>query len=173
MTSSFLRASHPTYISPLQRRFASDVVKNTEEEPKAPETTSAEEFDVADVQASATSEGREVGEQDSPLISGREGSSTVKSTISSAVEGASTKASEAAKGVAAAGRSALDRVSSMANGNPTDGPRTAEYPSARDMVYVGNLFFDVTEADLTREMRRMGTVKSVKIIYDGRGLSKG
>lgn len=40
-------------------------------------------------------------------------------------------------------------------------------------VYVGNLYFDVSEEDLRREMERFGTVMNIKIIYDGRGLSKG
>lgn len=40
-------------------------------------------------------------------------------------------------------------------------------------VYVGNLLFDITPADLEREFAQFGTIKSVKIATDGRGLSKG
>jgi nucleolin len=40
-------------------------------------------------------------------------------------------------------------------------------------LYVGNLFFDVTETDLVREFARFGTVNKVKIVRDPRGLSKG
>ena len=101
--------------------------------------------------------------------------STLASTISSAAENASSKASEIAGGVATASRRALDEASGLARGQGTTSTEsgTTEYPAPRNQVYVGNLFFDVTESDLSREMGRFGTVKSVRIIYDGRGLSKG
>jgi len=51
-------------------------------------------------------------------------------------------------------------------------PRATEAEPS-NTVYVGNLFFDVTEEDLKREFSRFGTVDNVRIIYDGRGLSKG
>ncbi|EXJ78359.1 hypothetical protein A1O3_09520 [Capronia epimyces CBS 606.96] len=40
-------------------------------------------------------------------------------------------------------------------------------------LYIGNLFFDVTETDLVKEFARFGTVTSCKIVRDPRGLSKG
>lgn len=40
-------------------------------------------------------------------------------------------------------------------------------------VYVGNLFFNVTEQDLQAHMSRFGPIESVKILYDARGMSKG
>lgn len=40
-------------------------------------------------------------------------------------------------------------------------------------VYIGNLFFDVTEEDLTKELSRFGKIRNVKIIRDNQGLSKG
>jgi RNA recognition motif-containing protein len=40
-------------------------------------------------------------------------------------------------------------------------------------LYIGNLFFDVTENDLVKEFARFGTVTKVKIVRDSRGLSKG
>jgi RNA recognition motif-containing protein len=43
----------------------------------------------------------------------------------------------------------------------------------KSTLYVGNLFFDVTEADLTKEFAQFGTVTRCKMIRDGRGLSKG
>lgn len=45
--------------------------------------------------------------------------------------------------------------------------------SPKPTVYVGNLFFDVTESDLVKEFTRFGTVVRAKIIRDSRGLSKG
>ncbi|KAJ9615702.1 hypothetical protein H2200_001778 [Cladophialophora chaetospira] len=40
-------------------------------------------------------------------------------------------------------------------------------------LYVGNLFFDVTETDIVKEFARFGTVSRCKIVRDSRGLSKG
>jgi RNA recognition motif-containing protein len=40
-------------------------------------------------------------------------------------------------------------------------------------IYVGNLLFDVTANDLTREFEQYGTIKSSIIASDARGLSKG
>jgi hypothetical protein len=40
-------------------------------------------------------------------------------------------------------------------------------------LYVGNLYFEVSEATLRKEFERFGDLKSVKILYDARGLSKG
>ncbi|KAK5208725.1 hypothetical protein LTR99_001243 [Exophiala xenobiotica] len=40
-------------------------------------------------------------------------------------------------------------------------------------LYIGNLFFDVTENDLVKEFARFGTVTKAKIVRDSRGLSKG
>lgn len=46
-------------------------------------------------------------------------------------------------------------------------------PTPKPSIYVGNLFFDVTEGDLEKEFARFGTVKSIRLIKDVRGLSKG
>lgn len=40
-------------------------------------------------------------------------------------------------------------------------------------VYIGNLFFDVTEDDLSRELARFGQIKKIRLLRDSRGLSKG
>ncbi len=40
-------------------------------------------------------------------------------------------------------------------------------------VYVGNLFFDITENDLQTEFKRFGPIDKARIMRDTRGLSKG
>jgi len=40
-------------------------------------------------------------------------------------------------------------------------------------LYVGNLYFEVSEDTLKQEFEKYGALERVKIIYDGRGLSKG
>lgn len=48
-----------------------------------------------------------------------------------------------------------------------------EPPTPKPSVYVGNLFFDVTEGDLQKEFGRFGEIKNLRLIKDVRGLSKG
>jgi hypothetical protein len=40
-------------------------------------------------------------------------------------------------------------------------------------IYIGNLFFDVTENDLVKELSRFGTILKCRLMRDPRGLSKG
>ncbi|OAX80411.1 hypothetical protein ACJ72_05254 [Emergomyces africanus] len=42
-----------------------------------------------------------------------------------------------------------------------------------DTIYVGNLFFEVTAEDLKRDLAKFGTIHSVRIVYDSRGMSRG
>lgn len=58
-------------------------------------------------------------------------------------------------------------------GQPSDRRFFREPPQPKPTVYVGNLFFDVTENDLQKEFARFGTIKNVRLIKDVRGLSKG
>lgn len=50
-------------------------------------------------------------------------------------------------------------------------PRQEAGPSKS--LYIGNLYFEVTEQTLRKEFERFGPVASTKIIFDARGLSKG
>lgn len=43
----------------------------------------------------------------------------------------------------------------------------------KSTIYVGNLFFDVTENDLMKELSRFGSITKCRLIRDSRGLSKG
>lgn len=45
--------------------------------------------------------------------------------------------------------------------------------SGGSILYVGNMFFEVTEEQLRALFSKFGTVKAAKILYDQRGLSKG
>lgn len=107
----------------------------------------------------------------------------VPSAISSAAESISTGASQVASSVADSTHAARERVADAASAvGASAGTASAIAGSDRfgaektdpaNTLYVGNLFFDVTEDALKREMERFGTVKSIKLIHDGRGLSKG
>ena len=40
-------------------------------------------------------------------------------------------------------------------------------------LYVGNLYFSVSESDLTKHMSQFGRVKGVRLVFDARGMSRG
>ena len=71
-----------------------------------------------------------------------------------------------------------DAAANLTEGITERGTMDARKPfrepaTPKPTVYVGNLFFDVTENDLTKEFGRYGDVKKVRLIRDARGLSKG
>lgn len=74
--------------------------------------------------------------------------------------------------------SARDAAATLTEGITGTGTMDArrpfrEPPAPKPTVYVGNLFFDVTENDLTKEFQRFGEIKQTRLIRDARGLSKG
>ncbi|KAJ9661817.1 hypothetical protein H2198_001782 [Neophaeococcomyces mojaviensis] len=80
---------------------------------------------------------------------------------------------------------AVDAASTAAGGMPAfnAGGASAEFsssprppreaPKPKPTIYIGNLFFDVTENDLNKEFSRFGTIQNTRLIRDARGLSKG
>lgn len=87
--------------------------------------------------------------------------SEAQSAIDSAASIASEAASEAVETVKETAEDLTSTRTPASEGEP------------KSAIYVGNLFFDVSEQDLQTEFSRFGEVESVKIIRDGRGLSKG
>jgi RNA recognition motif-containing protein len=55
--------------------------------------------------------------------------------------------------------------------NNAAGDRGEQEESAS--VYVGNVFFSVGPQDLEKHMSRFGRIRSVRMLYDNKGLSKG
>ncbi|KAF2001243.1 RNA binding domain-containing protein [Amniculicola lignicola CBS 123094] len=45
--------------------------------------------------------------------------------------------------------------------------------SPNNTLYVGNLYYEVTEEQIKRVFSRFGSVNSVKLVYDNRGMSRG
>jgi len=86
----------------------------------------------------------------------------VKETVSNVAEGASN----IARNVTGMGRNASDS---------NDRPRVsdASFTEPKSTIYIGNLFFDVTENDLMKELSRFGNIIKCRLIRDSRGLSKG
>ncbi len=111
-----------------------------------------------------------------PTSADQDEHSTISSAISSATSTAASTASSAAETVGDYAGSAQEAVTDAAQATAASTGFSARNPIPKgptNSIYVGNLFFDVTEDDLRKEMEQCGAVTRVKIIFDGRGLSKG
>lgn len=100
--------------------------------------------------------------------------------LSEATDDATTTATEPESVRATVDRtpSARDAAATLTEGITDRGTMDARRPfkepaTPKATVYVGNLFFDVTENDLAKEFQRYGEVKKTRLIRDVRGLSKG
>lgn len=82
-------------------------------------------------------------------------------------------ATEAASGVAsyaAASASDLTGTGQTGQQSPQGGDQSFE---PKPTIYVGNLFFDVTENDLVKAFSEFGKISRARLVRDARGLSKG
>jgi nucleolin len=88
--------------------------------------------------------------------------------VDSAVDAVGDAASNAATTVKETVRSATE----FGNSRPVR-PAREGASTPKPTIYIGNLFFDVTENDLVKELARFGTITKCRLMRDSRGLSKG
>ncbi|KAF2498651.1 RNA-binding domain-containing protein [Lophium mytilinum] len=147
--ASFRLRQQPSIVLTFQRRFASDDAEKSEE--FAQTATEAPITETATEPAAETSE------------------TEPQSTLGSAKEYAQEKASDAlgALGLQGAASAVAPPQSSQRSSytNPLATPNK--------VLYVGNLFFEVTEDQLRRVFSRFGSVEDVRLVKDGKGLSRG
>jgi nucleolin len=82
---------------------------------------------------------------------------------------------EPTNATATVGADALDEVAKTAeraNGR-TRAPREANNTPPHNMLYIGNLYYEVTADQLKNVFSRFGEIDNVRIVYDNRGLSRG
>ncbi|RMY37979.1 hypothetical protein D0865_13213 [Hortaea werneckii] len=97
---------------------------------------------------------------------------------SSAAKTAQEATSSAAQTVSSAASSAAEKAQQS---NPFDNtpsppegrPRSSPSRSPSRILYVGNLFFEVTAPQLEKEFSKLGEITNSRIVLDSRGLSKG
>ena len=89
--------------------------------------------------------------------------------MESAVDTAKETVSDTAQKFAGAASSMRETMT----GGTGERARAPTMNEPKSTIYIGNLFFDVTENDLSKELSRFGTVKKVRLMRDARGLSKG
>ncbi|KAI7211828.1 Dolichyl-diphosphooligosaccharide--protein glycosyltransferase subunit [Hortaea werneckii] len=93
-------------------------------------------------------------------------------------EKAQELASSAGQTVSSAASSAAEKMQQSnpfdKTPSPTEGrPRSSPSRSPSRILYVGNLFFEVTAPQLEKEFSKLGEITNSRIVLDSRGLSKG
>lgn len=95
----------------------------------------------------------------------------------SAVDSASKPTTETAANAASTVTETAESVRSAFTGSEQRQDRgerrTGQIGEPKPTIYIGNLFFDVTENDLVKELARFGTIVKCRLMRDSRGLSKG
>ncbi|ORY05720.1 hypothetical protein BCR34DRAFT_543805 [Clohesyomyces aquaticus] len=147
---AFRSAQQPWSTSLFQRRFASDEATKAEEEAKAEQLSSSR----------SASEGS--SESFAQTVTGSPADDTV--TPAPEAPQAEPTDAEATVGINALEGAVKQSSKNETRGNPANPVKT---------VYVGNLYYEVTQDQLQRVFSRFGPVDSVKIVYDNRGLSRG
>lgn len=100
------------------------------------------------------------------------------SKINAAAESIKETVSNAAGSFGEAARGAMGMGSNSAHSTGgrsdfVDRSSKGALVEPKSTIYIGNLFFDVTENDLVKELSRFGTITKCRLIRDSRGLSKG
>ena len=166
----FLLSQKPL-LFPFQRRYASEEASADSTAEEALSETGESGTEAATVTepaaetSSATSsvpiEEEPVSPQD-PIVPEPSADETIASksgAAGAAVETVTAAASSAASAIASA--TGLSSAPRQPRGRPGAS------------LYCGNLFFEVRDDDLRKEFSKFGKVTNARVIYDGRGLSKG
>ena len=173
---SITRLAYPTSIKQnqktaldfLQRRNYADEAAATQSEPVADGATETQHGENS-VAASADPDADANAPMPAENVEESEAASSAESATERATASVKSAAQTASETVTGATQSLADvaGMGSQASDPASDAPKTS------NVVYVGNLFFDVKEEDLQNEFTRAGRVLNTKIIVDARGLSKG
>ncbi|KAL8676693.1 MAG: hypothetical protein Q9186_006812 [Xanthomendoza sp. 1 TL-2023] len=150
------------------RRFASEEAQ-TQSEPVADgaEAQHGDNSIAASSSADSETKASRAAKDSQPHEDQRQEQSTIGEFASSAsgmVRETASNAYDAVTGGSGASSRGMDSGSSL--GPKPDVPESSS-------VYVGNLFFDVRVEDLRTKFEEAGTIESIKIVMDNRGLSKG
>ncbi|KIW20100.1 hypothetical protein PV08_00675 [Exophiala spinifera] len=167
ISASPFRTSRQIPSFQSQRRWAStegeQAAVSTEQPPRAAEPANATEateeaLPAAETNERLTSETRAASSDDAPAA---------------AETANATEATEEALPAAETNETLSAKPSANAASSGVSGVGVDGLFERKKTLYIGNLFFDVTEADLVKEFARFGPVAKCKVVRDARGLSKG
>ena len=168
LTPSALRIPRQPTRVVFQRRWATGEAEAKDEDENAPiselQPTAQEEVENAIHSDNAA---EDATPEDAQARSGEQ------STLSSAVDTATETAASAASTVTGAAQSTASAVMGSGRSQDEGRSRAGQLGEPKPTIYIGNLFFDVTENDLVKELARFGTIMKCRLMRDSRGLSKG
>ena len=179
LTPTPLRLNRSALAYPFQKRFASDEPSERhpalQDQPTQPQAQSAQPFDISEIAEIQPADAREVPQPEQSNPSEQYDAAAEQSAVEAATGEATASSAEAERAISATSQAALAEATAagLASGSAGADAVTEDPELRMKQLYVGNLFFDVTEDDLRREFARHGTVTNVKVVYDNRGLSKG
>ena len=170
-TPSALRIPRQSTQIAFQRRWATNEAEAKKVDENAPisqvQPTPQEEVENAITSDNAAEPTEHATSQNSQPPAGEQ----------SAVDSASKPATETAANAAPTVTEAAESVRSAFTGSEQRQDRgerrTGQIGEPKPTIYIGNLFFDVTENDLVKELARFGTIVKCRLMRDSRGLSKG
>ena len=169
---SSLQIKPSSTSSLLQQRWASSEAAEKEAEPPISELqpTPQEEVENAISEDNATSmeDAAPIAETSNATEATDEADPEVQT---SPMGSASQSVRDAASSVAGAAASAFSGRRPSQPWSSKSRDELSQEP--KETIYIGNLFFDVTENDLSKELSKFGKVEKVRMMRDGRGLSKG
>jgi nucleolin len=96
-----------------------------------------------------------------------------QSAVDSAIKTTTETAANATSTVTEAAESVRSAITGSEQRQDRGERRTGQIGEPKPTIYIGNLFFDVTENDLVKELARFGTIVKCRLMRDSRGLSKG
>jgi nucleolin len=144
--SAFRPRQQQWSVASFQRRFASDEVSKT---------------DSAEAAAAEASENFAQTAAEAP----------VEENLTPAQQEAQAEPTNES---ATVGPDALETAVKASENRPqTKKHRVAKTAEPHNVLYVGNLFYEVTTDQLKRVFSRFGDIEEIKIVYDNRGLSRG
>ena len=163
-----VKQNKKTALDFVQRRLYADEAAATQSEPVADGATETQHGENS-IAASADPDADANAPMPAENVEESEATSSAKSATERATDSVRSAAQTASETVTGATQSLANvaGMGSQASDAGFDAPKTS------NVVYVGNLFFDVKDVDLQNEFARAGRVLSAKIISDARGLSKG
>ncbi|KAF2151370.1 RNA-binding domain-containing protein [Myriangium duriaei CBS 260.36] len=188
-SSRFVQCQNKVQISWNQARLYSDAAEKANASPAEEEggqtvtrEPSAEEQKEIKEESIATSNSEAVDSQQSTTEAIQEkvsdAANTVASTVRSATDTFRSERRDSGRGFERRGGSdrSFDRRGATDRGLHRGSERVRGFqPPAEPskILYIGNLYFDLTPDRLSREFSQFGTITNVKIVTDASGMSKG
>ena len=167
-TPSALRIPRQSTQIAFQRRWATNEAEAKKVDENAP---------ISELQPTLQEEVENATNSDNAAESTTSQNSQPPADEQSAVDSASKPATETAANAASTVTEAAESVRPAFTGSEQRQDRgerrTGQIGEPKPTIYIGNLFFDVTENDLVKELARFGTIVKCRLMRDSRGLSKG